>query len=316
MKLTFKTLIITFAVASLAAISMAGFFDRYSFICQLCSHLRLIWAALSISLALLFYCLRTRKTAALCLVLCAINAAQALSLYFPRSNPQNIAQTQQLTLLEMNLWGGRNRDYGRAITVIRDNNADLVGLSEVTQGWLQTLKSSLTEYPYSVADPRFGGVAVFSKYPLTDVQVLHFGKIHRPRIECKIDVNGQNVALIFVHTVTPVKRAGLKFRNRELREIAKDAHSFTAPVIVAGDINCSPWSSYFGDFLQDASLRDTEQGFGIQPSWNAWSPIAFIPIDHCFTSEKIVTLDRRVGQRFGSDHLPVFIKMSLPKRAT
>jgi len=311
MKVSAKLIFVAIPVIGLLGISVAGFFDRYSFICQLCSHLRMIWLWLSLALVLILYMVRCKKLALACIGLCIINYCQAFLLYFPAADNPSKYNLRLIGLLEMNVWGGRNRDYGRALKAIRENDPDIVGVSEVTQGWINALRAALPDYPYVIADPHYGGVALFSRFPLVDGQIKHFGKIMRPRIQTNVQVGDQEITLIFMHTVTPVKNAGLSFRNRELVQIAQDARAGSNPVIVAGDMNCSPWSSYFSDFVGDANLHDTEQGFGPQCSWNAWYPVPFIPIDHCFISDHFVTLQRHVCSRTGSDHLPVYVQLGL-----
>jgi endonuclease/exonuclease/phosphatase (EEP) superfamily protein YafD len=254
---------------------------------------------------------RCRKLAAACIGLCIINYCQAFSLYFPSNDNPSKYDLRLISLVQMNVWGGRNRDYDRAVKAIRENNPDIVGVSEVTQGWINALRAALPDYPFVIADPHYGGVALFSRFPLIDPQVKHFGKIMRPRIQSQVKIGDQEITIIFVHTVTPVKKAGLSFRNRELMQIAEDVRACSNPVIVAGDLNCSPWSSYFSDFIHNAGLHDTEQGFGAQCSWNAWYPVPFIPIDHCLISNDFVTLQRHVGSRTGSDHLPVYVQIGL-----
>ncbi|MFX6880663.1 endonuclease/exonuclease/phosphatase family protein, partial [Acinetobacter baumannii] len=90
------------------------------------------------------------------------------------------------------------------------------------------------------------------------------------------------------HPKIPTRTALLRERNEELKEIAHDAKSSKLPIIVFGDMNCTSFSCYFTDFMQDGGLIDTEQGFGVQPSWNALLLTPILPIDHCFTSPQFV----------------------------
>jgi endonuclease/exonuclease/phosphatase (EEP) superfamily protein YafD len=124
-------------------------------------------------------------------------------------------------------------------------------------------------------------------------------------------LDGQPITLILAHPVIP--RWQYDIRNGELLEIASQAKNADTPVVVFGDLNCSPWSYYFEKVLEIGQLKDTERGFGLHPTWSARWYFPWVPIDHCLTSDHFVTLQREVGPDIGSDHLPVFVKLGMPK---
>ena len=37
----------------------------------------------------------------------------------------------------------------------------------------------------------------------------------------------------------------------------------------------------------------------------------YVPIDHCLVSEDIAVISRKTGPRIGSDHLPLYIEVSI-----
>jgi len=76
-------------------------------------------------------------------------------------------------------------------------------------------------------------------------------------------------------------------------------------------MNGTPWSPFFKDFLLSSGLRDSREGFRLQPTWPTWFPPAWIPIDHALVSSSVVVHDRRVGPNVGSDHYPVIIDFSI-----
>jgi len=78
-----------------------------------------------------------------------------------------------------------------------------------------------------------------------------------------------------------------------------------------GDLNSSSWSPAFRDLLRDAGLRDTRLGRGVQSTWPAWLPMVQIPIDHALVSPGVRVHGRFVGDRVGSDHLPVVLDFSV-----
>jgi endonuclease/exonuclease/phosphatase (EEP) superfamily protein YafD len=82
-------------------------------------------------------------------------------------------------------------------------------------------------------------------------------------------------------------------------------------LILAGDFNVTGWSYWFQNMRDTMKLRDTRQGFGIQPSWPVQLPILLIPIDHVLVSEQFIVLNRRTGKNVGSDHYPVYVELAV-----
>lgn len=212
----------------------------------------------------------------------------------------------------MNVWGGKNRNYQRVIELIEESNADLVGLSEITKTWVDRIEPKMSRYPYRIVEPAHGGIALYSRYPLVQKEVRFYKAANRPRIYARVKMNNQVVTVLFVHPVIPI---GLfKLRNEDLSIIAKEAAEAGEPVVVFGDLNCTPWSYYYERLKRDGKLRDTMRGYGVQTTWNAFWFFPIIPIDHCFASEEFRTVKRQTETRIGSDHLPVYVELALEKR--
>lgn len=305
----FILFVVGIASIALCGVSVAGFFGQVHALAELASHLRLVYAAAFLAALLVFAIARRWKTFAVLALFCVINLIPIAQLYIPPAQPAGSVK-HELTLLQINLWGGRNSHYDEVAQLIKEKSPDLIGFSEITKVWDAQLSRKLTGYPYRVVEPHYGGIAIYSRYPLRDPKVMYTGKIRRPRIKTTLELPGDNVTLIMAHTVIPMDKSGL--RNPEMKTLASEARSATLPVIVMGDLNCSPWSFYFSQLLRDGNLRDSEQGFGVQPTWTTHI-YPLITIDHCLISNQFATLARQPGPNVGSDHLPLLVKLALLK---
>ncbi len=165
----------------------------------------------------------------------------------------------------------------------------------------------MNAYPYRAMQLKYGGIAVFSRLPLKDSRIEYFGDGKRPRIATKCKMGDTYVNLLVVHPYAPLNK--FNERNLELSELGAEIRAMNAPTVLAGDINCSPWSFYFARLVKESGLQDSEQGFGAQPSWPAIRNHALIPIDHFLISKDIRVVDRQVGRNVGSDHLPIIVEL-------
>jgi endonuclease/exonuclease/phosphatase (EEP) superfamily protein YafD len=62
--------------------------------------------------------------------------------------------------------------------------------------------------------------------------------------------------------------------------------------------------------MRMSRLRDSREGFGIQPTWLSNKPLFMVPIDHVLVSEGINIHKRFTGPDIGSDHRPVIVDFS------
>ena len=105
-------------------------------------------------------------------------------------------------------------------------------------------------------------------------------------------------------------------RNRMFEGLASEVKKQdSAHSIVAGDLNCTPWSWWFKKLLSDSGLKDSGRGNGLAATWNPFGvPLSGLTIDHVLIGSKIKCTDRFVGGHIGSDHRPVFVDFLIEKK--
>ena len=296
-------------LAAIAATSLLGFLSKWMYISELASHFRLVCLYAACALLVFFVLRKSAKQALAAGVLVLLNAA-SIAPYFVK-NGTTLSEDKiktRITITQMNLFGDRNQNHAAVLKRIRESNPDLVVLSEMTQPWAVYLTKNLTEYKHVVVGVR--GLALFSKLPLSNTTITCYGKLCRPAIQTTCAKDATEVRLFVVHPLIPT--GYFNDRNGQMAQFAADARTSSLPVVISGDMNCSPWSHYFSSLLKDGNLRDSQVGFGLQPSWPVlWNMVPLIPIDHCLISDGIVVLNRRTLGNVGSDHLPVFTELGV-----
>jgi endonuclease/exonuclease/phosphatase (EEP) superfamily protein YafD len=84
------------------------------------------------------------------------------------------------------------------------------------------------------------------------------------------------------------------------------------PVLLAGDLNATPWSTGMRA-LTAGELRFGSRQSPWKPTWSVRSPFA-IPIDHALSTAPLLILERRVGPDLGSDHRPLELSVAWSAR--
>jgi len=206
-----------------------------------------------------------------------------------------------------------NRAHAKLEPFIRSTDADLILLQEINEAWIASLKPLFKDYPYNKfrAAGNHGGIALLSRIPFEHAAIRIMGEVGLPTITARFGFHGEQFTLVGTHTYSPASRRRAANRNRQLIEVGKFISDQEDAVLLLGDLNITPWSPIFKDFLRSTGLRDSREGFGLQPTWPTWFPPAWIPIDHGLVSLGLTVHDRWVGPYIGSDHYPVVIDFSI-----
>jgi len=100
-----------------------------------------------------------------------------------------------------------------------------------------------------------------------------------------------------------------QIRSDQLDGLAAFVDTLNGPVALIGDLNISPYSPLFADFMQSAQLRSALQGFGPSYTWPAFAPVLGIPIDHVLVSNDVDIAGYFRAPNIGSDHFPLMVDM-------
>jgi endonuclease/exonuclease/phosphatase (EEP) superfamily protein YafD len=235
---------------------------------------------------------------------------------------------KQITLLHCNLFGLINRDTRSVAETIRTVDPDLLDLVEYTEFWQHKLEHSgvLKRYPYRVAGR--GHIALYSKLPLSNARLVFVDPsqkvANQANIIANFKLNRKLTTIVVAHPASPILPSHLAWLRECFQSWASQRKQLGRNLIIVGDLNTTPWSGEFAELTQKTGLRDSQLGFGVQPSWPMLLPLLGvretpnwltgllqIPIDHVLVSPSIQVLSRRTGPFVGSDHLPVIVELGL-----
>lgn len=226
---------------------------------------------------------------------------------------------QQLTVMHFNMFAN-NFDASAIEAAVAKVKPDMVMLVETNSETFRRLQHSfLAEFPYQLPERRDefdAATTFFSRYPIPGGQSIftvnprsQLGVFHTP-----VTVNEQTLDFYGMHTASPRSEYRVKIRNQQLLETARyiRAHHDGKPMIVAGDMNTSPWNDAFRVFMQATGVYNSDRISGVNGTWPTWLPKPLrIPIDHVLVNRGFCGADSHTLLIPGSDHLAVVAKLTL-----
>jgi endonuclease/exonuclease/phosphatase (EEP) superfamily protein YafD len=246
---------------------------------------------------------------------------------------------QDLSILHLNaLYLNHNQEAVRNLII--KANADVVSLAEYSQWWEEHLPDPVLRkrYPHQITAPFPGQLSLWSKYPFRKFVIDPVGHetsletIRERRLSQKeftlvglIDTGKAQVTVLASHPAIPLRyewwvhqqEMHMKW-NTLLQKFPKTTR------VLVGDFNSTPFSVWFQPMLDNLNVLDSMTLSGWQPTWPASIPILNMPlplwpgiaIDQILLSPDILLLERYTGSWVGSDHLPVFAKIAIPRQVT
>lgn len=302
-------------------LALAG---RWSWLLELFTHYRPFYL-LALLLAAGLLMPAHRRLAVLAAVLALLNLLwvapylSGLGAPVPRAE----AAGQPLRIIALNLWY-RNDQHQRVLDYLGKRDADVLVLSELTPAWRAALAPLESGYPHRQVIPREGsqGIGVYSRLPLGAPEHSSLGFRGSNNVLADLELPGGTLALYAVHLAAPMSADKAAGRNAQLHRLAARiaAREASDPgllgQLVIGDMNITPFSPWFRDFLAGTGLQDVARRRGLLLTWPAAFTPPLIGIDHALATPGTPVVALRAGPRVGSDHLPLELTLDAAPLST
>jgi endonuclease/exonuclease/phosphatase (EEP) superfamily protein YafD len=304
-------------LASLCLAGITGFIElnAWTVYADLLCHFRAQYALIAAFLTLSLLLYDRKAFALLSAILTVIHLFYVLPIYLPPEQvanpPQNLASSP-IQVMTFNVLSS-NTNFEQARNFILSESPDVLVVLETNTNWTTSLEPLKATYPTYLEVPRNDnfGINVYSKLPINNLTSVPIGTNHAITGTLALtDPKGQSSSALFVaaHPI-PAKNARLfPVRNAYYEALAeivkKDAANSGLPTIMAGDFNSTRYGDKFAQFLRTTKLTDARQGFGIYPTWPAYTALypGSFGIDYVLSSAQFHVSKIQSGPDIGSDH--------------
>jgi vancomycin resistance protein VanJ len=219
------------------------------------------------------------------------------------------------------------------VAVIREANADIVALQEMSPAAAERFDSALADlYPYRAlhpADSPYHGRGILSRYPIADDYSWPVEYPIPVRLErAKIDLDGTTITVYNMHAPPsqPIFGQGIDLepRREQIAALMDQVAGDSGAVLVMGDFNTSDMEDNYARITAQLADSFHEVGWGLgftNPDWsweNSREGLAFIPpyqrVDYVFHNTFFQPVEARVWPTSGgSDHRPVYAVLSFSR---
>ena len=317
--LNYTSILAVLTASTITILSLISAAARYWWLGELLSQPRPQYA-LALVLCLPLVVWRLRRAGRLILIPLLLNLYTFTPLYLPPSTDPGLV-SREYSALHYNL-DRTLSDQEPAFAYLREHPVDILSLQEVTPEIASRLERDLPGYFVAYSHPMKNShgsavlISVKSGILVRSAGIIHLPEYSvRPLIEVTLEIQGYSIAFLNLHSIRPVSQWNVEFQQIEFASAAewsRQRQEQGQAVMMMGDINSTPWSRNFRQFQEAGQLLNSEQGFGLEPTWPAGFPSLFtIPIDHCFHSSEIQIVKRFTGPFLGSDHAPLHIHFTL-----
>jgi len=299
---------------ALGVVSLAAFFGEWVWWLDVLANFRAQYAVALAVLGVLIMMSKWRRIGYGVLAVAAINLLVVLPLYVGSPGPSE-PTAPSLRVMSFNLLS-TNESFSDVVEYIKVTDPDLVFLYEASRPWEVALESAALGY--EIIRPRSDDL-IFGTLVLVrgeNVEGVSFGFAEaQPRaVEVTYRPEGwpEKVSVLSTHALAPTDQRRAALRDAQMAFAGDWAASQEGAFIVVGDFNATPWSSPFRKLLAAAELRNSQIGFGLQPTFPSTSTFLMrVPIDHLVHSPALTVRDRQLGPALGSDHFPLLVDLEL-----
>ncbi|WP_395745333.1 endonuclease/exonuclease/phosphatase family protein [Prosthecobacter sp.] len=285
-----------------------GSLGRYGWMCDLLSHFRLQYVV-ACAAVLLFALIRRRSWLGLAALISLLWNVQIVYAFHQTADTTGMAHEKPLRVMTFNVMTD-NHNPVAAVSHAMQSDADIICLPEVDDTWRVALQPLRVKYPHHVEEMNSGhfGIACYTRLPVKSLEVRYYTVWRLPTIVMNLDHLGRPLTFIGTHPIPPMGEQDTREWRAQLSGIAALVAGLSGEVIVAGDLNATPWCEGMRLLRKKGGVDFHSLDPVWPPTWGLNLPM-MIPIDHVLTKGGLTVQKRLLGPEMGSDHRSVTVEI-------
>ncbi len=277
---------------------------------ELFAHFRIQLFAAQLLLLIALLVMRRPLWATLIGVACVLNGLAVRDYVLPAATfvPDD-APPAEIRVLNANVRSS-NTNLAALVEMVIATEPDIIAVIEFSDHAAAAFEALHDAYPHRMLIPQSGnfGIAVFSRRAFAETRMFELSGY--AAIDVRVADESGAWHFIAAHPVPPIGADMARLRNTQLEQLAEHIATLTAPHIVVGDLNLTPFAPQFRDFVDATRLSDALRGRGPTYTWPSFFPLLGIPIDHVLVSSEFEVVDYVRANDIGSDHFPVLVDIN------
>ena len=307
-------ILLAIPAVALAVVSVAAFAGGWVWWLDVLANFRAQYFAALAVFGLLLMMANWRKTGYGVLAVAILNLVVVGPLYIGEPEA-GIPGAPSIRVMSFNLLS-TNENFADVIEYIQAADPDVVLLHEASRPWEVAMEA--VEWDFEMIRPRSDdlifGTLVLIRADEPEVVSFGFAQTQPRAVSITYRPRGwpEPINILSTHPLAPTDGDRSRLRDAQLDFAASWAAHRDGAFLVVGDFNATPWSHPFRELMAAADLRNSQRGFGLQPSFPSESLFLLrVPIDHLVYSDALLVRDRQLGPAMGSDHFPLLVDLQL-----
>lgn len=301
------------ATSALVLCNLVGLLGRYFVVADIFNHFVHLYGAAAFLLFLSALFRRAWIPVTLALVVVVIALVRVAPFYMPSAHAAANTTGKPITILTANT-NYENRNFPPVMDLIHAwNTPDVIVFPECNDRWRQALMPIAPEYPFvlhtGISAGRYG-VSVYSRYPFEPLEIAKWPGLRHRILAVRVHHPAGDFTFVGAHPRSVHSSTGLHVADMHL--LADCIAELPAPIVLAGDLNSTPWSPNMQRVQTAADLTDARCGRGLMPTWpDAPIHFPFLMLDGVFAGPEFAINALEVGPTLASDHLPMLATLHL-----
>jgi len=306
----FYHVLIRVVFVAVTAGSLIALFAEHFWLAELFTHFRLYYVLIQALLVLIFLHSGRRVLMVLTILFAMPNVwvvgPYLTPLMTGKSAMADVGTGPGINIVALNV-NYRNDEYARVADYLREQSPDIIVIAEFTPAWREHLEFLHEFYPYRLGDARPDpwGLAVYSQLAFSEAELIDLAQTDTVHARFIVTVGDTPLEIFAVHLFSPKSSVLARDRDRQLEDLADRVMASEYRQVVVGDMNLTPFSPFFSQFLHRTGLQDARRADGFHITWPASVLPLWIPIDHALVTAKRNAVRVHAGPDVGSDHFPL-----------